>query len=56
MFPSKMKGCGINLHCGSNITKLLESGVLCGNITVFGVAEDPLNPEGEGDPLPHQTK
>ncbi len=33
---------------GDTITKLPESGDLCGNITEFGVAE--------GDPLPPQTK
>ncbi len=32
-----------------NITKLPESGVLCGNITEFGVVEDHLSP-------PPQTK
>ncbi len=37
------------------ITKLPESGVLCGNITVFGV-EDHLTPQGEGGPPPPQTK
>ncbi len=30
------------------ITKL-QSGVLCGNITEFGVAEDHLSPHKEGD-------
>ncbi len=29
------------------ITKLPESGVLCGNITEFGVVEDHLSPQGE---------
>ncbi len=35
---------------GYVITKLPESGVLCGNITEFGVAEDHLSRQGEGDP------
>ncbi len=39
-----------------NITKLPESDVLCGNITGFGVAEDPLSPQGEADPPLPQTK
>ncbi len=38
------------------ITKLLESGVLYGNITEFGVEEDHLSLQGEGDPPPPQTK
>ncbi len=38
------------------ITKLPESGVLCGNITEFGVAEDHLSQQGEEDPPPPQTK
>ncbi len=40
----------------NNITKLPESGVLCGNITEFGVVTDHLSPQGEGDPPPPQTK
>ncbi len=39
-----------------NITKLTESCVLCGNITEFRVAEDHLNPQGESDLPPLQTK
>ncbi len=38
------------------ITKLPESGVLCDNITEFGVAEDHLSPQGECDLLPPLTK
>ncbi len=48
-----------NLILGSQldiITKLPESGVLCDNITDFGVAEDYLSPQGEGDLPPPQTK
>ncbi len=37
------------------ITKLPESGDLCGNITEFGVVEDHLRPMGSGDPPPPQT-
>ncbi len=38
------------------LTKLPESGVLCDNITEFGVAEDHLRPTGSGDLPPPQTK
>ncbi len=31
-------------------------GVLCGNITMFGVVEDHLSRQSNGDPLPTQTK
>ncbi len=37
--------CELKLVCGI-ITKLQESGVLCGNITEFGVATDRLSPAG----------
>ncbi len=33
-----------------------ESGDLCGNITEFGVAEEHLKPQGEGDLPPPQTQ
>ncbi len=36
---------------GGTITKLPESGVLCGNITEFGVAEDHLSTARSGDSL-----
>ncbi len=36
------------------ITKLPESGDLYGNITEFGVVEDHLSLQGEGDLPPHQ--
>ncbi len=38
------------------ITKLPESGDLCGNITEFGVAEKYLSRQGEGNFPPHQSK
>ncbi len=38
------------------ITKLPESGVLCDYITEFGVAEDHLSPQGEGDLPSPQAK
>ncbi len=38
------------------ITKLPESAVLHCNITEFGVAEDDLSTEDEGEPQPPQTK
>ncbi len=37
------------------ITQLPESGVVCGNITEFGVAMDPLSPQGEDDLPAPQT-
>ncbi len=40
----------------NTITKLPESGVLCDNITEFGVAEDHLSPQGECHLPPPQTK
>ncbi len=46
----------INDEMTDNITKLPESGVLCDDITEFGVAEDHLSPQGEGDLRPCQTK
>ncbi len=39
-----------------NRTKLPESGDLFGNITEFGVAEEHLSPQGEGDLPPPLTK
>ncbi len=41
----------LNERHGIN-TKQPLSGVLCGNITLFGVAEDHLHPVGSGDPPP----
>ncbi len=37
-------------------TKQPSSGVLCDNITLFGVAEDHLRAVGSGDPPPPQTQ
>ncbi len=48
--PARSLGCidfllGVNFYnIPGNITKLPESGVLCDNITEFGVAEDHLSP------------
>ncbi len=43
-------------HCANIITKVPESGDLCGNITEFGVREEHLSPQGEGDLPPPQMK
>ncbi len=37
-------------------TKQASSGVLCDNITLFGVAEDHRSPAGSGDPPTPQTQ
>ncbi len=37
-------------------TKQSSSGILYGNITLFGVAADQLHPADSGDPLPPQTE
>ncbi len=44
--------CSQNLCMTYSMTKLRESGVLCGNITGFGVGQDHLSPQGQGNPLP----
>ncbi len=39
-----------------HITKLPSSGVLCGNITEFGLADDYLHPVGSDDSPSPQTE
>ncbi len=46
LFGSSSKRMMLLCHLVDHITKLPESGVLCDNITEFGVAEDHLSPQG----------